>query len=132
MPRLRLPGRPTVHRPPCRVQTYARELGTAVTALGDSASLLDVQQAELTTGGLNNPRPVGAGVVAKASPTVSRMSRRQGIEIFGRELTPFAKAGRVGLTGCGDGRRLVGPSLRLMLGDCDEGSRQERGISRFG
>lgn len=50
--------------------TYARELGAAVTALGDGASLLDVQQAELTTGGLDDTGPVGSGVVAvwKKSP----------------------------------------------------------------
>jgi hypothetical protein len=44
--------------------TYARELGAAVTALGDSASLLDVKQAELTTGSLDDSGSVGTGVVA--------------------------------------------------------------------
>lgn len=48
--------------------TYARELGAAVTALGDSAALLDVQKAKLTTGSLNDSGPVGASVVAKESP----------------------------------------------------------------
>jgi hypothetical protein len=47
--------------------TYARELGAAVTALGDSAALLDVQKTELATGGLNNSRPVGASVVTRGS-----------------------------------------------------------------
>lgn len=44
--------------------TYARELGAAVTALGDSASLLDVQQSELATGSLDDSGSVGTSVVA--------------------------------------------------------------------
>lgn len=44
--------------------TYTRQLGTAVTALGGSATLLDVKNAELTTGGLDDSGPVGGGVVA--------------------------------------------------------------------
>lgn len=44
--------------------TYTRQLGTAVTALGSSATLLDVKNTQLTTGGLDNPGPVGGGVVA--------------------------------------------------------------------
>lgn len=44
--------------------TYTRQLGTAVTALGSSATLLDVKNAELTTGSLDNSGPVGGGVVA--------------------------------------------------------------------
>lgn len=45
--------------------TYARELGTAVTALGDSTALLDVKKTEVTTGGLDHPGLVGPGVVAR-------------------------------------------------------------------
>ena len=44
--------------------TYARELGAAVAALGDSAALLDVQQAQVTTRSLDDSGPVGPGVVA--------------------------------------------------------------------
>jgi hypothetical protein len=44
--------------------TYARELGAAVTALGDSAALLDVKKAELTTGSSDNTGSVGTGVPA--------------------------------------------------------------------
>jgi hypothetical protein len=44
--------------------TYARELGAAVTALGDSASLLDVKQTDITTGSLDDSGSVGGGVVA--------------------------------------------------------------------
>ena len=44
--------------------TYAGELGAAVTALGDSAALLDVQKAQVTTGSLDDSGPVGPGVVA--------------------------------------------------------------------
>lgn len=44
--------------------TYTRQLGTAVTALGGSATLLDVKNTQLTTGSLDNPGPVGGGVVA--------------------------------------------------------------------
>lgn len=49
-----------------RFVTYARELGAAVTALGDSAALLDVKDAELTTGSLGDSGKVGGGVVAAA------------------------------------------------------------------
>lgn len=48
--------------------TYARELGAAVTALGNSAALLDVQQAQVTTGSLDDSGPVGPGVVAVRGP----------------------------------------------------------------
>ena len=44
--------------------TYARELAAAVTALGDGAALLDVKQADVTTGGLDDTGLVGPGVVA--------------------------------------------------------------------
>ena len=44
--------------------TYARELGAAVTALGDGASLLDVKQTDITTGSLDDSSSVGGGVVA--------------------------------------------------------------------
>lgn len=47
-----------------RTITYTRQLGAAVTALGDGSALLDVQNSEVTTGGLDDTGPVGAGVVA--------------------------------------------------------------------
>ena len=47
--------------------TYARELGATVTTLGDSAALLDVKQADLTTGSLDDSGSVGGGVVAAQS-----------------------------------------------------------------
>ena len=58
--------------PPCRSilplqetdqQTYTGELDAAVAALGSSAALLDVKNAEIATGGLNDPRPVRGRVV---------------------------------------------------------------------
>lgn len=45
-------------------RTYARQLDAAVTALGGSATLLDVEDAKLATGGLDDTSPVGPGVVA--------------------------------------------------------------------
>ena len=53
--------------------TYARELGAAVTALGDGASLLDVKQTDITTGSLDDSGSVGGGVVA-VRQTVSYMA----------------------------------------------------------
>ena len=44
--------------------TYAGELGATVTALGDSAALLDVKQTDITTGSLDDSGSVGGGVVA--------------------------------------------------------------------
>lgn len=60
----------SLHRVP---KTYTRELGTAVTALGGSSALLDVQSSQLTTGGLDDAGEVGGGVVAisKVSPSIS-------------------------------------------------------------
>lgn len=51
--------------------TYARELGAAVTALGDSAALLEVKHAELAAGSLGDSGDVGGGVVAAAPSCVS-------------------------------------------------------------
>lgn len=51
--------------------TYARQLVAAVTALGSSSTLLDVQDTELTTGGLDDPGPVGGGVVAGGEECLS-------------------------------------------------------------
>jgi len=45
-------------------KTYAGQLDTAVTALGGGSALLDVKDTELTTGGLDDPRPVRGGVVS--------------------------------------------------------------------
>lgn len=47
-----------------RKSTYARELDAAVTALGGSASLLDVEDSQLAAGGLDDTSPVGRRVVA--------------------------------------------------------------------
>jgi hypothetical protein len=44
--------------------TYARELDTAVTALGSSTALLDVEDPGVTTGRLDDASPVGGGVVS--------------------------------------------------------------------
>lgn len=44
--------------------TYTSELGAAVTALGSSSSLLDVEDTGLTTGRLDDTGPVRGGVVA--------------------------------------------------------------------
>ena len=49
----------------------ARELGAAVTALGDGASLLDVKQTDITTGSLDDSGSVGGGVVAVASAVLN-------------------------------------------------------------
>ena len=65
--------------------TYARELGAAVTALGDSAALLDVKQAEVTTGGLDDPGSVGGGVVAVGEAQVSHGGRKQWLEYSFRD-----------------------------------------------
>jgi len=46
--------------------TYTRELDAAVAALGCGTALLQVQSAQLTTGGLNNPGLVRPGVVPAA------------------------------------------------------------------
>lgn len=54
----------SVGRQGSAVSTYTWQLGAAVTALGGSAALLDVKNAELTTGGLDDTGPVGGGVVA--------------------------------------------------------------------
>lgn len=46
-------------------KTYTRELGTAVTALGGSTALANVQSSQLTTGSLYDTGEVGGGVVAR-------------------------------------------------------------------
>lgn len=51
-------------------ETYAGELDAAVTALGGGSALLDVKDTELTTGGLDDPRPVRGGVVS-ARPSLA-------------------------------------------------------------
>lgn len=47
--------------------THTRELDAAVTALGRSTLLLDVQVAEVTTGGLDDANTVGPRVVPKST-----------------------------------------------------------------
>lgn len=59
-----------------KVTTYTRELGAAVTALGNSSALLDVQNSDVTTGSLDDSGPVGAGVVAAKISTVSYFVRQ--------------------------------------------------------
>lgn len=89
--------------------TYARELGAAVAALGDSAALLDVQKAELTTGSLDDSGPVGASVVAKnpdcqpLEPRYNSNTVDQACNSFRRSI-PLAKERNSSLTGCGGGR----------------------------
>jgi hypothetical protein len=56
-----MPFYPTISRN--RSTTYTGELDAAVAALGSSAALLDVKNAEVATGGLNDPRPVRGRVV---------------------------------------------------------------------
>lgn len=64
-------------RPCCVDRTYAGQLDAAVTALGGSTALLDVKDAELTTGGLDDTSPVGGGVVAaNFPPSVSSVFSR--------------------------------------------------------
>lgn len=72
--------------------TYARELRAAVAALGDSAALLDVQQSELATGGLDDSGPVGSSVVAVGKISVSpcrgdlrRLERGSRSVVFGQK-----------------------------------------------
>lgn len=66
---------PIASPPFCRIRsratTYTRELGAAVTALGGSAALLDVQNSEVTAGSLDDSGPVGASVVAAEISLVS-------------------------------------------------------------
>lgn len=45
----------------------ARQLGAAVTALGNGTALLDVKQTDVTTGSLDDSGSVGGGVVAVAA-----------------------------------------------------------------
>lgn len=51
--------------------TYTRELRAAVATFGDSSALLDVQKSKVATGSLDDSSPVGPGVVAEWSTTVS-------------------------------------------------------------
>lgn len=81
-----------VASPPCckisvRATTYTRELGAAVTALGGSAALLDVQNSEVTAGSLDDSGPVGASVVAaEISPVSMDFRRKSRATTHGREL----------------------------------------------
>lgn len=51
--------------------TYAGELDAAVTAFRGSSALLDVKHSGSATGGLDDPRQVRRGVVAKRASNVS-------------------------------------------------------------
>lgn len=53
------------------MKTYTWELVAAVTALGGGSALLDVQDTQLTTGRLDDARPVGGGVVASGKNFLS-------------------------------------------------------------
>lgn len=55
--------------------TYARQLDTAVTTFRVGSPLLDVQESQFTTGGLDGPREVRGGVVPDAR-SVSRVNPR--------------------------------------------------------
>lgn len=52
--------------------TYANELGAAVTALGDGALLFDVEDTQVTTGGLDDTGTVGDRVVANRKRILSQ------------------------------------------------------------
>lgn len=87
---------PTLHpiqRVSSREKTYAGELDTAVTALGGSAALLDVQDPGITTGRLDDACPVGGGVVS-ANRLSALIHENVDISVELAELT-----------GCGDGMR---------------------------
>ncbi len=94
-----------------RICTYANELGAAVTALGNGASLLDVEDAQVATGGLDNTGTVGDRVVpiAKNPRSVqfvlcmcfSPAGRRKGTRIICRVFESFSQGV---LTGGGGGR----------------------------
>lgn len=90
------PVSPNLNRVSSRDSTYARELDTAVTALGGSAALLDVQDPGVTTGRLDDACPVGGGVVAAKESNVSPLLHDDSLG---------DTEGLVRLTGSGDGRR---------------------------
>lgn len=52
--------------------TYTGKLGTAVTALGRAASLLDVEETELATRGSNHTSVVGGSIPAIVGALVSK------------------------------------------------------------
>lgn len=81
-------------------KTYTREFDAAVATLGGSAALLDVKNTELTTGSLDNPRPVGRGVVAaKRSSSQPNYSSPISRSTVGTRRIDSGQ-----LTGSGDGR----------------------------
>lgn len=82
--------------------TYANELGAAVTALGDSAALLDVKQTELTTGSLDDSGSVGAGVVAMRRRLSVPASNSKRTEFLARRLILSSFGNK--LTRCGGGK----------------------------
>lgn len=94
------PTRSRIHRIIGIKRTYTGELGTTVTALGSSSSLLDVQSTELTTRGLDNAGEVGGGVVAK----YPRSALRNSIISNSFRLVKIRKPGEIKHTGCGGGR----------------------------
>lgn len=81
--------------------TYTRELGTAVTALGSSSTLLDVQSTELTARSLDDAGEVGGGVVARFSMSALPLYLYNFELVSGRRNS---KIGGVKHTGCGGGR----------------------------
>lgn len=112
--------------------TYARELVAAVTALGNSAALLDVQKTELATGRLDDASPVGLGVVAATRvspkfPPTQRIPRNYISNSRGSRSLHSRVATAVGDT-----------VVRHLGGICWVGgcrwriSREERGISKLG
>lgn len=93
------------------LKTYTGELGAAVTALGGSSALLQVQSPELATGGLDNPRLVRRGVVPSSNRGLVLAStifpagrpRRDKVVQF-RRLNQRTREDIEERTGCGGGR----------------------------
>jgi hypothetical protein len=80
--------------------TYTRELDAAVAALGSSAALLDVKNAELAAGSLRNPRQVRRGVVPRSRAKLADLLLLESSAF--QFLKSLQKLGK--LTGSGDGR----------------------------
>lgn len=89
---IRCRGLPIVGKSTRRA-TYARELGAAVAALGNSAALLDVQQTELATGSLDDSGPVGSSVVAKESGSAHGVAKNacEGVRVRSDRDVEYSK-----------------------------------------
>jgi hypothetical protein len=92
-----LKSSPLIVPPSQKEETYAGQLDTAVAALGGGSALLDVKDTELTTGGLDDPRPVRGGVVS-ADPELA------GAPSGTDESVKIGTAAGERLTGCDGGK----------------------------